>query len=209
MLCEQRQERLCWTCLSGGEVLHQFLMREQKLLHGLLIHSSGRLVGLARYRFSFVVPDFNWSGGNYTDRMKEVLRKKSTSVSNVTYKHDFSNILRASNITVEVIGERVVLSLDFSPNQPRGEEHSHAYTDAENLKENFEEVLFIQMHREKWLEDGLRDAAEEARKPSVLEVECCFKDGSVRTMPASLKTDDHNFWFHRKGEPETSDTGEV
>jgi hypothetical protein len=29
-------------------------------------------------------------------------------------------------------------------------------------------------------------------------VEIMFKDGSIRTMPATLEPDEHNFWIYRK-----------
>jgi hypothetical protein len=131
--------------------------------------------------------------------MKRVLRKTSILFGNVTYQSgDCSNNLHASDITVEVLGNRIILSLDLSPNQVRGSENSNSYLDAEDLKRKSESLKFIQMHREPWLEDGLRGALKEAEKPPSLELELVFKDGSIRKMPASLKPDDSDFWFYRK-----------
>ena len=51
--------------------------------------------------------------------MKKVLRKTAILLGNVTYQSgDFSNNLQASDIAVEVVGERVILSLDLSPISP-------------------------------------------------------------------------------------------
>jgi hypothetical protein len=138
-------------------------------------------------------------GSRYTDRMKQVLRKTSIIVGNVTYQSgDFSNNLHASNITVEVLDNRVILSLDLSPSQPRGSENSNSYFDAEDLKEKFESLKFVQLDRESWLEKGLQSAVREAKEPARLELEIMFKDGSIRTMPATLDPDEHNFWIYRK-----------
>jgi hypothetical protein len=131
--------------------------------------------------------------------MKQVLRKTSIVVGNLTYQNgDFSNNLHASDITVEVLDNRVILSLDLSPSQPRGSENSNSYLDAENLKEKFESLKFVQLDREPWLEKGLWSAEKAAKKPPTLELEIMFKDGSIRTMPATLKPDEHNFWIYRK-----------
>lgn len=83
--------------------------------------------------------------------MKRVLRKTSILFGNVTYQSgDYSNNLHASNITVEVLGTRIVLSLDISPNQPRGSENSNSYLDAEDLKRKSESLEFVQIYRESW-----------------------------------------------------------
>ena len=130
--------------------------------------------------------------------MKRFLRKTSILFGNVTYQSgDYSNNLHASDITIEVFGNRVVLSLDLSPNQPHGE-NSNSYLDAEELKRKSESLKFVQMHRESWLEDGLRSAMREAKEPRSLELEVVFKDGSVRKMPATLKPDESDFWIYRK-----------
>lgn len=132
--------------------------------------------------------------------MKEVLRKKSTIVGNITYESgDFSNNLHASNIAVEVIENRVVFSLDLSPSQPRGSSGCNSYLDVENLKRKFESLKFLQMGRDPWLEKGLRSAAEGVTRPASLEVEFTFKDGTVRTMPVTLKRGERCFWFYRNG----------
>jgi hypothetical protein len=135
----------------------------------------------------------------YTGAMKRVLRKTSILFGNVTYHSgDFSNNLHASDITVEVLDNRIILSLNLSPSQPRGSENSNSHLDAEALKEKFESLKFVQMHRESWLEDGLRSAMREAKEPRSLELEVVFKDGSVRKMPATLKPDESDFWIYRK-----------
>jgi hypothetical protein len=54
------------------------------------------------------------------------------------------------------------------------------------------------LDREPWLEKGLRSAVREAKEPAMLELEIMFKDGSIRTMPATLEPDEHNFWIYRK-----------
>jgi len=133
--------------------------------------------------------------------MKRVLRKTPIVIGNVTYQSgDFSNNLHASNIAVEVVEHRVILSLDLSPSQPRGSKHSNSFLDAEDLKEKFESLKFVQLHREPWLEDGLLAASRKAKQPPALEIVLTFKDGSARTMRATLKPDEHNFWIYRKGE---------
>jgi len=72
--------------------------------------------------------------------MKRFLRKTSILFGNVTYQSgDYSNNLHASDITIEVFGNRVVLSLDLSPNQPHGE-NSNSYLDAEELKRKSESL---------------------------------------------------------------------
>jgi len=112
--------------------------------------------------------------------MKRFLRKTSILFGNVTYQSgDYSNNLHASDITIEVFGNRVVLSLDLSPNQPHGE-NSNSYLDAEELKRKSESLKFVQMHRESWLEDGLRSALKEAEEPPSLDLDFVFKDGSVQ-----------------------------
>ena len=135
----------------------------------------------------------------YTDRMKQVLRRTSIKVGNVTYQSgDFSNNLHPSNITIEVLDDRVILSLDLSASQPRGSENSNSYLDAEVLREKFESLKFVQLDREAWLEKGLRSAVREAKEPATLELEIMFKDGSIRSMPATLEPYEHNFWIYRK-----------
>ena len=37
-----------------------------------------------------------------------------------------------------------------------------------------------------------------AKEPSALEVEFTFKDGTVRTIPATLESDEYDFWICRK-----------
>ena len=139
----------------------------------------------------------------YTGAMKRVLRKTSILFGNVTYQSgDFSNNLHASDITVEVLDNRIILSLDLSPGQPRGSENSNSHLDAEALKEKFESLKFVQMHRESWLEDGLRSAMREAKEPRSLELEVVFKDGSVRKMPATLKPDESDFGSTGRRTPE-------
>jgi hypothetical protein len=45
------------------------------------------------------------------------------------------------------------------------------------------------------VEKGFQSAV---REPATLELEIMFKGGSIRTMPATLEPDGHNFWIYWK-----------
>jgi hypothetical protein len=130
--------------------------------------------------------------------MKRILRTTPVNIANVTFQGSgHSSNLHASDIVVEVLGHRVILSLDLSPSQPRGGETSYSYIDAENMKENFGSLKFLQLDREPWLEEGLLRAVRDATRPIAFELVISFKDGAVRSTPATLDIKDtHNFWIY-------------
>ena len=69
--------------------------------------------------------------------------------------------------------------------------------DAESLKENFGALKFLQLHREPWLDKELRRAVRDATQPIAFELVISFKDGTVRSTPATLDIKDiNNFWIY-------------
>ncbi|WP_047497099.1 hypothetical protein [Terriglobus sp. TAA 43] len=127
--------------------------------------------------------------------MRVPLRQTTFVIGNATYRSgDYSNNLLANDLVIDVQGDRCVLSLDLSPSQPSGREMSQTYTDAEDLKENFVSLEFLQFHREGWLENGLRDALQQG-EPSEYILELHFKDGSRKTTSATFEFDAHDLWI--------------
>lgn len=137
------------------------------------------------------------AAAQYTGAMKTSIRKHSFGIANLTYQSgDFVHSLSGGNVTTQVTGRNITLSIDLSRNDEDGKDDHNRVIDVRELREDFSDVAFVQLHKEKWLEDGLNQAAEIAKEPALLWLEFVFKDGTKKTAPVLVKDQNDSFWLY-------------
>lgn len=140
---------------------------------------------------------FVFSSPQYTGAVKTSVRKSYFGISNLTYRGgDFVHSLTGSNVTTDVSGRNITLSIDLSRNDEKGKDDHNRVIDVRELQQKFDDLDFVQLDKEKWLEDALQQAAERAKEPALLWLEFLFKDGTKRIAPVSLKDESSSFWLY-------------
>ena len=105
--------------------------------------------------------------------------------------------MSASEFTLQAGEDKVVLSMDFSPNERTRSKHGNSYLDVQQLKEDASNVWFFQISKEKWL---IPLATELKRYPNATRVlELKFKDGASIAFPYELDGQSHNLTFYAVG----------
>lgn len=129
--------------------------------------------------------------------MKTLVRKNSFGISNLTYRGgDFVHSLSGSNATTEVAGRNIILSIDLSKNDEEGKDDHNRVLDVRELQKEFNNLDFVQLHKESWLEDALHQAAGLVEDPALMWLEFIFKGGTKRIAPVSVRDKDSSLWLY-------------
>jgi len=116
--------------------------------------------------------------------MFESLRKGNSFID-VAYTNGGYATLQAADFRVDKNDERVILSIDLSPNERVRNKDTNCYSDVMYLLEKLEIVESFQLHREGWIEplaSALRSHMEASR-----QLEIRFKEGLSHTYHYELK----------------------